>query len=75
MTTKRYSLESSGRPEMEGPERNIQRVLARIDQDVTSSSAFTAPAGVFADPQPTTTQEAIRRIASFVASTHATTIP
>lgn len=75
--TDRYTLERSGRPELEQLERNVQRALDRVSVRTrglatpSEASAYTpsTPADWSGDA-PTTIGEALDRIAAVVAAAH-----
>lgn len=78
----RYTLERTGRPELEDIESAIQRMLDQqygdartFEGGITDASAFGASGAVWASPVPTTTQEAITRLAAAVSGILGTPIP
>jgi selenocysteine lyase/cysteine desulfurase len=82
MAVGRYTLETTGRPELEPLERSAQRLFDQLHNDAragesatTAASAFSADGAVWASPAPTTTQEAITRLAAAVSGILGTPIP
>lgn len=78
----RYTLERSGRPELEDIESAIQRLVDQQYSDargfeggIADATAFGADGAVWASPVPTTTQEAITRLATAVSGILGTPIP
>lgn len=70
----RYTLEVSGRPEFESLEGAVQRLLDQVHADARTNeaaaadaSAFGGSGSVWASPTPTTTQDAITRLAAAVS--------
>lgn len=82
MAVRKHVLEVSGDPALEGNDRRVQRGLDGVSEDlreleaaVFDAQAFGGSGSVWATPTPTTTQEAITRMAAAVAGLLGTPIP
>lgn len=74
VTVGRYAIETTGKPEFEGLERSVQRLVDQMYGDArdlesaaADASAYSGSGSPWAPPRPATTQEAIARLATAVS--------